>query len=32
MVYYSVVDADREKAKKRLDIIREKISDIIENK
>lgn len=31
-VYYSVVDADREKAKKRLDIIREKISDIIENK
>ena len=31
-VYYSVVDADREKAKKRLDIIREKISEIIENK
>lgn len=31
-VYYSVVDADREKAQKRLDIIREKISDIIENK
>lgn len=31
-VYYSVVDADREKAQKRLASIREKISDIIENK
>lgn len=31
-VYYSVVDADREKAHKRLASIREKISDIIENK
>ena len=31
-VYYSVVDADREKAHKRLVSIREKISDIIENK
>lgn len=31
-VYYSVVDADRKKAHNRLDIIREKISNIIENK
>lgn len=31
-VYYSVVDAHREKAHKRLASIREKISDIIENK
>lgn len=31
-VYYSVVDADREKAHKRLASIREKISEIIENK